>query len=69
MGNGNAHFLDAAVRAGFDYTAVRHESAAVSAADAYFRISNKLAIASTTYGAGYTNTTTALAEAAAARRR
>lgn len=66
MGNGNAHFLDAAVRAGFDYTAVRHESAAVSAADAYFRISNKLAIATTTYGAGYTNAVTALAEAAAA---
>ncbi|UYQ77800.1 thiamine pyrophosphate-binding protein [Glutamicibacter sp. JL.03c] len=66
MGNGNAHFLDAAVRAGFDYTAVRHESAAVSAADAYFRIANKLAIASTTYGAGYTNAVTALAEAAAA---
>ncbi|WP_404288609.1 thiamine pyrophosphate-binding protein [Glutamicibacter arilaitensis] len=67
MGNGNAHFLDAAVRAGFDYTAVRHESATVSAADAYFRISNRLAIASTTYGAGYTNAVTALAEAAAAR--
>lgn len=66
MGNGNAHFLDAAVRAGFDYTAVRHESAAVSAADAYFRISNKLAVATTTYGAGYTNAVTALAEAAAA---
>ncbi|WP_440100882.1 thiamine pyrophosphate-binding protein [Glutamicibacter mishrai] len=66
MGNGNAHFLDAAVRAGFDYTAVRHESAAVSAADAYFRIANKLAIATTTYGAGYTNAVTALAEAAAA---
>ncbi|MGP9780896.1 thiamine pyrophosphate-binding protein [Glutamicibacter sp. AOP12-B1-11] len=67
MGNGNAHFLDAAVRAGFSYTAVRHESATVSAADAYFRISNRLAIASTTYGAGYTNAVTALAEAAAAR--
>lgn len=66
MGNGNAHFLDAAVRAGFEYTAVRHESAAVSAADTYFRIANKLAIASTTYGAGYTNAITALAEAAAA---
>ncbi|WP_159611248.1 thiamine pyrophosphate-binding protein [Glutamicibacter sp. JC586] len=66
MGNGNAHFLDAAVRTGFDYTAVRHESAAVAAADAYFRISNKLAIATTTYGAGYTNAVTALAEAAAA---
>lgn len=67
MGNGNAHFLDAAVRQGFTYTAVRHESAAVSAADTYFRISNKLSIASTTYGAGYTNAVTALAEAAAAR--
>ncbi|WP_334122838.1 thiamine pyrophosphate-binding protein, partial [Glutamicibacter sp.] len=67
MGNGNAHFLDAAVRAGFDYTAVRHESAAVSAADAYFRIANKLAIATTTYGAGYTNAVTALAEAAVAK--
>ncbi|PRB69218.1 thiamine pyrophosphate-binding protein [Arthrobacter sp. MYb213] len=67
MGNGNAHFLDAAVRAGFDYTAVRHESATVSAADAYFRLSNRLAIASTTYGAGYSNAVTALAEAAAAR--
>ncbi|MDR4534764.1 thiamine pyrophosphate-binding protein [Glutamicibacter sp. PS] len=67
MGNGNAHFLDAAVRSGFTYTAVRHESAAVSAADAYYRISNSLAIASTTYGAGFTNTVTALAEAVAAR--
>ncbi|MCW4466057.1 thiamine pyrophosphate-binding protein [Glutamicibacter sp. MNS18] len=67
MGNGNAHFLDAAVRQGFDYTAVRHEQATVTAADAYFRVSNKLAIASTTYGAGFTNAITALAEAAAAR--
>lgn len=67
MGNGNAHFLDAAVRQGFDYTAVRHEQATVTAADTYFRLSNKLAIASTTYGAGFTNAITALAEAAAAR--
>lgn len=67
MGNGNAHFLDAAVREGFDYTAVRHEQATVTAADAYFRISNKLAIATTTYGAGFTNAITALAEAAKAR--
>lgn len=67
MGNGNAHFLDAAVRQGFNYTAVRHEQASVTAADTYFRMSNKLAIASTTYGAGFTNAITALAEAAAAR--
>lgn len=67
MGNGNAHFLDAAVRTGFRFTAVRHESAAVTAADAYFRISGKPAIATTTYGAGYSNAITPLAEAAKAR--
>ncbi|WP_431710868.1 thiamine pyrophosphate-binding protein [Glutamicibacter uratoxydans] len=67
MGNGNAHFLDAAVRQGFSYTAVRHEQATVTAADTYFRMSQQLAIASTTYGAGFTNAITALAEAAAAR--
>lgn len=49
------------------YTAVRHEAATVAAADAYTRVSGKLAIATTTYGAGFTNTLTALAEAAQAR--
>ena len=67
MGNGNAHFLDAAVRTDFRFTAVRHESAAVTAADAYYRITGKPAIATTTYGAGFTNAVTPLAEAAAAR--
>lgn len=66
MGNGNAHFLDASVRTGFRFTAVRHESAAVTAADAYFRITGKPAVATTTYGAGFTNAITPLAEAAAA---
>lgn len=66
MGNGNAHFLDASVRTGFRFTAVRHESAAVTAADAYFRITGKPAVATTTYGAGFTNAVTPLAEAAAA---
>lgn len=64
MGNGNAHFLDALERvtpAGF--TAVRHEAGAVVAADAYHRASGGLAAATTTYGAGFTNTLTALAEA------
>lgn len=67
MGNGNAHFLDAAVRSDFRFTSVRHESAAVTAADAYFRITGKLAIATTTYGAGFSNAITPLAEAAKAR--
>lgn len=67
MGNGNAHLIDSLAEAGVAYTAVRHEAGTVAAADAYTRVSGKLAIATTTYGAGFTNTATALAEAAMAR--
>lgn len=64
MGNGNAYFLDALERqTAADYTPVRHEAGAVVAADAYFRASGRIAAATTTYGAGFTNTLTALAEA------
>ncbi|BBE24220.1 acetolactate synthase I/II/III large subunit [Arthrobacter sp. MN05-02] len=64
MGNGNAHFLDAVLAApSLQYTAVRHEAGAVAAADAYFRASGRLAVATTTYGAGFTNALTPLAEA------
>ncbi len=68
MGNGNAHFLDALLReTAATYTAVRHEAGAVVAADAHFRVSGRIAAATTTYGAGFTNTLTALAESAQAR--
>ncbi|WP_166973073.1 thiamine pyrophosphate-binding protein [Brevibacterium atlanticum] len=68
MGNGNAYFLDALLRTtSARYTAVRHEAGAVVAADAHFRTSGRIAAATTTYGAGFTNTLTALAEAAQAR--
>ncbi|HCX84885.1 MAG TPA: thiamine pyrophosphate-binding protein, partial [Micrococcales bacterium] len=68
MGNGNAHLVDALVReTGVRYTPVRHEAGAVVAADAYYRASGRLAAATATYGAGFTNTVTALAEAAQAR--
>lgn len=64
MGNGNAYFLDALVRqTDVGYTAARHEAGAVFAADAHFRAGGGLAAATTTYGAGFTNTLTALAEA------
>jgi len=64
MGNGNAWFLDALERSTpATYTAVRHEAGAVVAADAYHRASGRLAAATATYGAGFTNTLTALAEA------
>jgi len=68
MGNGNAHLLDALLRdTGAAFTAVRHEVGAVVAADAHFRVSGRIAAATTTYGAGFTNTLTALAESAQAR--
>lgn len=63
MGNGNAHVLDALERStDVHYTAVRHEAGGVVAADAYHRASGRLAAATATYGAGFTNTLTALAE-------
>jgi thiamine pyrophosphate-dependent acetolactate synthase large subunit-like protein len=64
MGNGNAYFLDALERStDVHFTAVRHEAGGVVAADAFCRASGRLAAATATYGAGFTNTLTALAEA------
>lgn len=64
MGNGNAHLLDALERStDVHYTAMRHEAGGVVAADAHFRAGGGLAAATATYGAGFTNTLTALAEA------
>ncbi|APF40181.1 thiamine pyrophosphate-binding protein [Neomicrococcus aestuarii] len=67
MGNGNAYFVDALERINTPIFEVRHEVATVASADAYHRVSGKIAVATTTYGAGFTNTLTALAEAAQAR--
>lgn len=67
MGNGNVYFLDAAEKMGLRFSAVRHEGAAIAAADAYYRTSGRLAAGTTTYGPGYTNALTALAEAVQAQ--
>jgi len=67
MGNGNVYFLDAAEKQGLRFSAVRHEGAAIAAADAYYRASGRLAAGTTTYGPGYTNALTALAEAVQAQ--
>lgn len=68
MGNGNAYFIDAIERqTTAQFTAVRHEAAGVVSADVYYRTSGQLAAGTATYGAGFTNTLTALAEAAQAR--
>src|SRR6185312_5635768 len=64
MGNGNAYFLDAIEReTTANFTAVRHEAGGVVAADAFHRAGGGIAAATATYGAGFTNTLTALAEA------
>ncbi|MFI7481290.1 thiamine pyrophosphate-binding protein [Kocuria sp. M1R5S2] len=67
MGNGNAHLISHLTSAGFGFTSARHEVATVTMADAYYRATGRVGAATTTYGAGFTNTYTALAEARLAR--
>ncbi|MFE7630469.1 thiamine pyrophosphate-binding protein [Kocuria sp. NPDC057446] len=67
MGNGNAHLISHLTSAGFGFTSARHEAATVAMADAYHRATGRTGAATTTYGAGFTNTYTALAEARMAR--
>nr|WP_156269266.1 thiamine pyrophosphate-binding protein [Kocuria sediminis] len=67
MGNGNAHLISHLTSAGFGFTSARHEAATVTMADAYHRATGRVGAATTTYGAGFTNTYTALAEARLAR--
>lgn len=49
------------------YVAARREDAAVAMADGYARASGRLGVATVTHGPGFTNTITALTEAARAR--
>ncbi|SJM68503.1 thiamine pyrophosphate-binding protein [Gulosibacter sp. 10] len=68
MGNGNAYLIDAMYRlTDLRFTPVRHEAATVASADAYHRTTRRLAVATATYGAGFTNAVTSLAEAAMSR--
>ncbi|WP_245974871.1 thiamine pyrophosphate-binding protein [Corynebacterium alimapuense] len=67
MGHGNAWFIDAVEKYGPGLIPVRHEVAAVAAADAYQRVTGKIAVATTTFGPGFSNTLTALAEAVQAQ--
>lgn len=67
IGNGNVDLVSALTAQQFPFTGVRHEVAAVTAADAYFRATATMAVATATYGAGFTNMATGLAEAQLAR--
>lgn len=67
MGNGNAHLVGHLTAAGAPYVRMRHEAGTVAAAQAHHLASGTTATATTTYGAGFANALTALAEARLAR--
>src|SRR5579859_2711808 len=64
VGNGNLLAVSGLIADGIRYVQARHEGGAMAMADAYYRVTGEVAICTTTYGPGLTNTATALAEAA-----
>ncbi len=63
VGNGNFLAVAGLMASGVRYVAARHEGGAVAMADAYYRATGDVAVCTTTYGPGLTNTATGLAEA------
>jgi len=63
VGNGNFLAVAGLMAGGARYVAARHEGGAVAMADAYYRVTGDVAVCTTTYGPGLTNTATGLAEA------
>ena len=64
VGSGNFHFTNALRAAGVPFTATRHEGGAATMADAYARMSGKVAAVSLHQGCGLTNAATGIGEAA-----
>src|ERR1700722_4051196 len=63
VGNGNFLAVAGLMAGGVRYVAARHEGGAIAMADAYYRVTGEVAVCTTTYGPGLTNTATGLAEA------
>ncbi len=64
-GHTNYALIDACHRLGIEYISFRHEQQAAHAADAYFRVSHKLAVLNVHLSPGLTNALTGVASAAA----
>jgi acetolactate synthase I/II/III large subunit len=64
-GHTNYALIDACHRIGMEYVSFRHEQQAAHAADAYFRVSHKLAVVNVHLSPGLTNALTGVASAAA----
>lgn len=67
VGNGNIYLASELQRLESPYSGMRHEAGAIAAADAHYRATGDVAVATTTYGPGFTNALTPLSEALAAR--
>src|SRR5436309_7152605 len=64
-GHTNYALIDACHRIGIEYVSFRHEQLAAHAADAYYRVSHKLAVLNVHLSPGMTNAVTGVASAAA----
>src|SRR6187397_3028437 len=64
-GHTNYALIDACHKLGIEYISFRHEQLAAHAADAYYRVSHKLAVLNVHLSPGLTNTLTGVASAAA----
>ena len=67
LGSGNFAIANALVSSGARFFATRHETAAVTMADAFSRVSGKVGVCTVHQGPGLTNAMTGLAEAAKSR--
>ncbi|MCF6472913.1 thiamine pyrophosphate-binding protein [Nonomuraea sp. MG754425] len=67
VGSGNFHVTGALVASGVPFHAARHEGGAATMADAYARMSGRVALVSVHQGPGLTNAMTGLTEAAKSR--
>ena len=67
VGSGNFAVTNALRAAGVPFVATRHEGGAITMADAFARMSGRLAVVSTHQGCGFTNALTGLGEAAKSR--
>src|SRR3954452_12273436 len=67
VGSGNFHVTNALIGAGAGFVAARHEGGAATMADAYGRVSGRVAAVSVHQGCGLTNAMTGLAEASKSR--
>jgi acetolactate synthase-1/2/3 large subunit len=67
VGSGNFHVTNALVDAGARYVPAAHEAGAATMADAYTRVSGRVAVVTVHQGPGVTNALTGIAEAAKSR--